>query len=78
MQRFCGSLGYGCGSILTGWLIDWYSYGKSIKDYRPAVMMAIVLLLTDLSIALNMNVNIFYFINRDECFNNKINLKIVY
>lgn len=60
MQKIWGSISYGGISLLTGWLIDWYSEGKPTKDYTPGVIIAIIFTLADLLTAMNFDVNICY------------------
>lgn len=55
-QRVWGSVGWGGVSIITGWLIDCYSDGKSTKNYKPAIIVTIVFMLLDLFVAFKISV----------------------
>lgn len=60
-QRLWGCIGWGSVSIMTGWLIDWYSGGSQIKNYTPGIIVSIVFLLADFLVAFKIEVNIFTF-----------------
>lgn len=57
-QRLWGCIGWGMGSIITGWLIDWFSDGNSSKNYTPAVVTSLMFLTVDFLIIFKINVNI--------------------
>lgn len=50
-QRLWGCIGWGSVSMMTGWLIDWYSGESPIKNYTPGIIVSIVFLLADLLVA---------------------------
>lgn len=56
-QRLWGTFGWGSMTVISGWLIDWYSNGKPNKDYTPGLILWVVLLLADLFVFYKINVN---------------------
>lgn len=59
-QRLWGTFGWGSVTVVSGWLIDWYSKGDSNKDYTPAIILWVILLLVDLFIACQIQVNTYF------------------
>ena len=50
-QRLWGSVGWGTFAILSGWLIDKFSEGKTTKNYSVGFLMMAVLLLLDIIVS---------------------------
>jgi exosortase/archaeosortase len=50
-QRLWGSVGWGTISILSGWLIDKFSEGKTTKNYAIGFYIMAVLLLLDMIVS---------------------------
>lgn len=64
IQRLWGSVGWGLCAPFVGFLIDYYSIGKTDKDFTPLFYLVAVLLVFDLFIATSLKVSLFiFFIN---------------
>lgn len=76
-QRLWGAVGWGIFSVLTGWLVDLFSEGETMKNYSVAFYMMLVLILLDIMVSGKLKVSLLLFpkISLISFLNNRHNLK---